>query len=131
MRTTTVIKALDGVTATTTSNVHYVGNADRVGILFKRANHSSGSSAFTVKGFLGDAENTPASAAMVAYNLLIDNVTNTNAQTLTRVAGKTLSADGYALVWCDPACLPTHLEITVTETTDGTHSAWIILQTDC
>ena len=134
------IAALNGVTVTTTSSKFWVGGARRVGIHLRRADHSAGSSAFTVKASLEPKEagnGTPdsysnrtggAGVTMTAYNMLIDNVTNTNGQTLTRVNGKTLAANGDAFLWLDPACLVNWLEITVTETTDGTHSAWIVVE---
>lgn len=114
----------NGVTATTTSAKVWVGNYKRVALLFRRENHSAGSSAFTVKGGFGSG---PAeSPTMTALNTLIDNLTNTNAQNYVRVAGKTLNADGDAMVWLDEQTPVTHLEVTVTETTDGTHKAYLI-----
>ena len=115
---------LDGVTATTTSSKYYVGGHGRVGIRMKRADHGSGTSAFAIKGSLDDESTvTP---TMTAVNMWIDNVTNTNGETLTRVNAKTLAADGEAFLWLDPAAMVTWLEVTVTETSDGTHSAWIV-----
>lgn len=125
MNTIRKIVALNGVTTTTTSNKIFVGGAKRVAVLLRRANHSSGSSAFTIKGSLDYEEVTP---TMTALNVWIDNVTNTNGQTLTRVAGKTLSADGDAFLWLDKNCIINYIEITVTETTDGTHSAWVLAE---
>jgi hypothetical protein len=134
------ITALNAVTATTTSAKFWVGGARKIGILLRRADHSSGSSAFAVKGSLepyalGAAETDEfgnrkggAGVTMTALNTLIDNVTNTNAQTLTRVNGKTLSANGDAFLWVSPETPVNWLEITVTETTDGTHSAWIVVE---
>ena len=113
------------VTATGASEQVWVGDAKRVGLLFRRADHSAGSSAFTVKGGFGEAGDNP---TMSTLNLLIDNVTNTNAQQLTRVNGKTLAANGDAILWLDPNVFVTHLEVSVAETTDGTHSAWLIVQ---
>ncbi len=118
--------ALNAVTATTTSNKFWVGDAKRVGILLRRADHGSGSSAFTIKGSLDPIGTvTP---TMTALNMFLDNATNTNGETLTRVNGKTLSANGDAFLWLDPACLINWLEITMTKTTDGTSSAWIITE---
>jgi hypothetical protein len=135
------ITALSAVTATTTSKKFWVGGASRIGIQLRRADHSSGSSAFAVKGSLEPLEsaqvktkdefNNPhggTGVTVTALNMLIDNVTNTNAQTLTRVNGKTLSSNGDAFLWIPPECLVNWLEITVTETTDGTHSAWIVVE---
>lgn len=126
MFTSKTIIALDAVTATTTSDKFYVGNAKKIAILLRRADHSSGTSAFAVKASLDEMGTvTP---TMTALNLWIDNVTNTNTQNPTRVNGKTLAADGDAFLFLDPAVHINWLEITVTETIDGTHSAWIILQ---
>lgn len=118
------ITAIDGAVATTTSSKIWIGDFDRVAILFRRAEHGSGATALSVKAGFGQlASDTP---TMTTYNMLIDNVTNTNAQTLTRVASKSLAANGDAMVWMSPEAPATHIEITLTETTDGTHSAWII-----
>ena len=126
MNNTELITALNAVTVTTTSDKFYVGNAKRISLLFRRANHSAGSSAFAVKASL-DAIGTT-TPIMTAFNLLIDNVTNANTLTLTRVNGKTLSADGDAFLFVDQMAKVNWLEITVTETTDGTHSAWILIE---
>lgn len=114
-----------GVTATTTSSKFWVGNYKRVALLFRRENDAGGTSAFTVKGGFGDGP--AASPTMTALNTLIDNVTNTNGQMPTRVNGKSIAAsNGDAMVWLDSETPVTHIEITVTETADGTHKAYII-----
>lgn len=124
MKSPKFITALNAVTATTTSNQIYIGDFKRVALLYRRANHSSGSTAFTVTaGFAADAGTDP---TMTAYNLLISNVTNAITEGITHVNSVTLSADGDAMVWMDPACPATHIAITATETTDGTHSAFVI-----
>jgi hypothetical protein len=125
MNTIKKIVALDGVTATTTSGKIFVGGAKRVGVLLRRADHTSGNTAFTIKGSMDYEEASP---TMTALNVWIDNVTNTNAQNLTRVAGKTLSANGDAFLWLDSNCIINYVEITATETTDGTHSAWVLAE---
>lgn len=134
------IAALDAVTATTTSSKFWVGGAKRIGIMIRAAAISSGNGAFAVKGSLQplgdgiatpDAYNNPTGGGgvtMTALNTLIDNVTNTNGQSLTRVNGKTLSANGDAFLWLSPETLTNWLEITVTRTTDGTYSAWIVIE---
>jgi hypothetical protein len=136
------ITALSAVTATTTSSKFWVGGARRVGIMLRAAAITSGNGAFAIKGSLqdyGDANGTPEASGnrtggvgvtMTALNVFIDNVTNTNAQTLTRVNGKTLSSNIDAFLWLSPECLMNWLEITVTRTTDGTYSAWIIVEDD-
>lgn len=110
--------------------------------MFRAAAISSGNGVFTVKGSLqdyADANGTPETnenrtggvgVTMTALNTLIDNVTNTNAQQLTRVNGKTLSSNIDAFLWLSPECLVNWLEITVTRTTDGTYSAWIVILED-
>lgn len=119
--------ALNAVTDTTVSSAHYVGGAKRIGLLFRRANNAGGSSAFTVKASLDEIGTvTP---TMTAFNMLIDNVVNANTLNLTRVNGATIGAvNGDAFLWVDPNCLVNWLEITVTETTSGSHSCWIICE---
>jgi len=96
-----------------------------VALLFRRADDAGGTSAFSVKAGFAEAASTD--PTMTTYNMLIDNVTNTNAQNYTRVASKSIAAsNGDAMVWMDPAAPATHITITVTETTDGTHSAFVI-----
>jgi hypothetical protein len=134
------ITALNAVVATTTSSKFWVGGASRIGIMIRAAAITSGNGAFTVKGSLqGYDEGSGGTDAfgnslggvpviMTALNTLIDNVTNTNAQTLTRVNGKTLSANGDAFLWLSPETPVNWLELTVTRTTDGTYSAWIVVE---
>jgi len=119
--------ALNAVTETTVSSAYYVGGAKRIGLLFRRANNAGGSSAFTVKASLDEIGTvTP---TMTAFNMLIDNVVNANTLNLTRVNGVTIGAvNGDAFLWVDPNCLVNWLEITVTETTSGSHSCWIIME---
>lgn len=127
MRSTRVLTALNAVTATTTSSKYYVGGARRIALLFRRADNAGGTSAFTVKASL-DPEDTT-TPTMTALNLWIDNVTNTNVQDLTRVNGKSIAAsNGDAFLFLDQNCIANWLEITVTETADGTHSAFIICE---
>lgn len=122
-----VIVALDGVTETTVSNKIYVGGAKRIALLFRRADNAGGTSTFSVKASL-DPEDT-VTPVMTALNLWLDNVTNASTAQLTRVNGKAIAAsNGDAFLFLDPACVVNWLEITVTETADGTHSAWVICE---
>ncbi len=123
-----VTTALDGVVATTTSNEVYIGDYKRVAILFRRADNAGGTSTFTVKaGFATDglASTDP---TMTSYTMLIDNVANANTETnVTHTASHAIAAgNGDLFVWMDPLCPATHINITVTETADGTHSAYVI-----
>lgn len=116
MKTPKVIKVLDAVTATTTSEAIDIENASKVTLEFTRANHSSGSSAFAVTVSV-DGIN------YVTFNKLIDNVTNTNAQNKTRVASASLASDTskhYSLDLENDSFR--YMKVTVTETTDGTHT---------
>ena len=111
------IKLLDAVTATTTSDVFSLEGACRATFQLTRANHSAGSSAFALEVSI-DGTN------WVTYNKLISNVTNTNAQTLTRVASVTLSSNTSSVISMDlQHDYYKYARMTVTETTDGTHSA--------
>ena len=104
------------VTATTVFPVIGVENAEKVTFMFTRANHSSGSSAFTVDGSVDGT-------TFVGINTLIDNVTNTNGQDLTRVATATLSSNTSKIYALDLGNFNyKEIRVTVTETTDGTHS---------
>jgi hypothetical protein len=126
MRQQRIITALNAVTATATSPNIPVGQARRIGILIRCANHTAGNGVFTFKASLEDVSITP--QTMTALNMVIDNLTNTNAQMPTRIASKTLSANGDALLWLDQTCFVNWLQITCTVTTDGTYSAYLILE---
>ena len=104
------------VTATTVFPVVDIENAEKVTFIFTRADHRSGSSAFTVDGSLDGT-------TFVAINTLIDNVANTNSQTLTRVASSTLSSNTSKIYSLDLENFNyKDIRVTVTETTDGNHS---------
>lgn len=111
---------IDAVTATTTSAAIDFTGVKKATWFFTRANHSSGSSTFTVEvSFDG--------VTWVAYNKLISNVTNTNAQDLTRVASVALSSDTTSTVAMDLQhdAYP-YARVTATEATDGTHTAELV-----
>lgn len=135
------ITALNAVSATTTSKKFWVGGAKRIGIQLRAASITAGNGAFAIKTSLEPFELAQAATfdefnnphggtgiTVTALNLFIDNVTNTNAQNFTRVNGTTLSANGDKFLWLDPQTLANWLEITVTRTTDGTYSAWIVVE---
>jgi hypothetical protein len=126
MRTTEVVKLLDGVTATTTSNNVYVGDCKKVAFIVTRADHGSGNSVFTFKGGM-TPDPTATAPTMVALNVIETNVANTNSQTILRTTGATLAADGSSLLWLDIEKFPVeYVNCTVTETTDGTHTCWML-----
>lgn len=117
-----LIKAIDAVTATTVSDPINIENAEKISLIFTRANHSAGSTAFSVEVSLDG--NT-----YVAFNKLISNATNTNAQTLTRVASVSLASNTSSIVAMDlENDIFRWMRITATETTDGTHTAKALIQ---
>lgn len=117
-----VIKVLDAVTATTTSSPVNILGAKKVVLFCNRADHASGSSAFSATVGVG--------TTFATYNKFISNATNTNAQTLTRVASLSLAADGSGFLTMSPEDCFEFIKVTVTETTDGTHSAWLVVEYD-
>lgn len=127
-KNSSAIPLLAAVTATTTSAGTYVGNATKMAILLTAAAISSGNGAFTFEVSM-DPVGT-ASPTWLAYNRMVDNVTNTNAQTDTRVASKTLSSNTSALLFVPDADMFSLFRTIVTRTTDGTYSAKLLIQTD-
>ena len=115
-----LITALDAVTETTTSGAINVKYAKKVVLLLTRADHSAGTSTFTVSGSVDDG------TTYVPLNILRDNATGV----LTLVANKVLSANGTALVSVDlegTGMAFDYIKVTVTEGTDGTHSAKVYI----
>src|SRR5262245_26558140 len=116
MAHTIVIKTIDAVTATTTGKKLYVGGAKRIGFMLRRADHSAGSTALSVKVSMEPENVDP---TMTACNMLVNNATNTNGQTLLRTASiSSGTANGDFFCWLDPLCVVNWVEVTVTETTD-------------
>ena|SRR3990167_7208228 len=114
--------ALNAVTATTTSDPISIEGAKKVILELTRANHSAGSSAFKVQVSWDGVTYTD-------FAGLIDNIINSNAQTITRVVTKTLSSDITAYVAMDLEYLWFKwIKVVVTETTDGTHTAKVAVQ---
>jgi hypothetical protein len=111
------VRPLNAVTQTTVSAPISLEGVLKATIQLIRADHGSGSSAFIVE-VSNDGIN------WVTYNKLITNVTNTNAQMLTRVGSVTLSSNTSSMVALDLSQdVFSWMRVTVTETTDGTHSA--------
>ena len=111
-------KVIDDATATTTAGAVNIQGASKVMMIVKRAAHGSGSSAFTATVSV-DGSN------YIDYDKWIDNVAATNSQTVAKVTTKTLSANGVDFVTMSPEDGFKDVIVKVTETTDGTHSAWI------
>ena len=116
------IKVLDDVTATTTSTAISIAGAKKVILVYKRADHNEGKTVFSAQVSL-DGVN------YITYNKWISNVANTNAQTLTRVASvDTGTANATGLLTMSPEDGFLDIKVTATETTEGTHSAWLYIE---
>lgn len=117
MKRPQLLVPISAVTSTTTSDPINIENAHRVTFEFTRANHSAGSSAFAITVSV-DGIN------YITFNKLIDNVTNTNAQQKTRVAGATLSSNTSKVYSMDlENDSYRFMKITATITTDGDATA--------
>jgi len=112
---------INAVTITTTSIVQLIAGARAVGLEFFSSlvgatQDRAGNIKITVSSDGG--------TNFRAYSMLIDNVTNTNAQYLTRVASKGLTAGSAqsAILWMTPETLAgiTHIKVVFTRTTTGT-----------
>lgn len=111
-----VLTAPTAKTATGTWDAFSVEKAKKVTLMFTRADDAGGNSAFYVQGSIDGS-------TYVTLNLLIDNVTNTNSEDLTRVAGCTLSTETSKVYAVDLDRFGfKFLKVGVTETTSGTHS---------
>ena len=116
-----IIKVLDGVTATTTSSAVNIEGAKKVVLVAQRAAHSSGSTAWTGTVSV-DGTN------FITYNKWIRNLANAIAEGVTRVTTLTQTANGVDFITMDPDDGFKEIKITATETTDGTHSAWLYIE---
>lgn len=126
-----VVHTINAATATTTGQPISMKDAVKTSFVFKRTNHGSGSSAFTVEvsaDYDPDVNVDPTSATWIAYAKLISNVANTNVQNLTRVASVSLATNTQSTVSMDPEDIYPYIRVVATETTDGTHDAWVIMQ---
>ena len=116
---------IDAVIDTATSPAQLIAGVRGIGIEFYSA---------AVEGTQDRAGNIKITVSMDGgatfrdYNMLIDNVTNTNAQTLTRVASKGLTAGSAqsAILWMTPETLSgiTHIKAVFTRTTAGTNGTF-------
>ena len=114
---------INAVTNTVTSSAQLVAGAKGVGIEFYST---------AVGGTQDRVGNITITVSMDGgttfrdYNMLIDNVVNTNAQTLTRVASKELTGVSSAILWMAPETLSgiTHIKAVFTRTTVGTNGTF-------
>lgn len=113
---------INAVTATTTSTAIPIAGAKKITLFMTRANHAAGSTAFSVT-VSGDG------STFVAFNKLISNVTNTNAQTLTRVASVSLASNTTEIASMDlTSDAFMEMKVTATETTDGVHTCRVLVE---
>lgn len=113
---------LDAVTETTTSDAVNVAGAKRVTFVFTRANHSAGSSTFTVEGTLDGV-------TWETLNLLVTNAANDNTETKARAGSLVLSDNGTELAALDLENFGfTEIRVAVAEGTDGTHTAKALIE---
>ena len=109
---------MDRISQTQTLGTSGVAGLRRLGLQFKAANIVSGSAVFKVQGTTNGAD--------WAFVNLVDNLSNTNSQNLTRVASKTLSANSNVLMWVDEGLALRAIRVSATITTDGSYSAYLI-----
>ena len=117
-----VIKVLDDVTATTTSVAVPIEGAKKVVLVYKRSDHDSGKTVFSATVSVDGAN-------YITYNKWISNTANTNSQTLTRVASvDTGAANASGFLTMSPEDGFSDIKVTATQTTDGTHAAWLYIE---
>jgi hypothetical protein len=115
-------------TATTTSPSVELKQAGKVSFAFKRSNDDAGSTAFKVQVSPDPKGVADASSTWIDYNRLISNVANTNAEMITRVGSVTISGNATEVYSMSPEDTYGKCRVVATETTDGTHNAWVIVQ---
>jgi hypothetical protein len=120
-----LVTALDGVTATTTSSAINIRYAKKVTFVFTRADNAGGTSTFTVSGSIDGT-------TYVDLNKLVTNVANANTETVVRVASVAIAntnASSIASLDLEYDVFE-YIKVTVTETSDGTHTAKVYIETD-
>ena len=112
-----VVTPLDAITEDTTSGAFDISGAKAICIEF-----TEGGTVLNRSGVLTVTVSTDGSDFR-AYSMLIDNIANTNGETLTRVASKTRAAAGTDVLWMTPETLAfkeMKVAIDVTDTTTPT-----------
>lgn len=118
------VTIFSSVATTSTSSDINIAGAKRITLLLTRNNQgaAAASTTFSVTA-------SPDGSTFLAFNKLVDNVTNTNAQNLTRVASKVLNATGTAMVSMDLQHDYLKLfRLTAVRVLDGTSSASAIIE---
>lgn len=118
------ISLFSGVATTSTSSNISVNGAKRITLLLSRDMQGAASASTTFS-----VNVSPNGVNYVAYNKLVDNVTNTNAQNLTRVASKALTATGTAMLSFDlDRDIIKFFNVVATRNLDGTSSASALIE---
>ena len=124
--TTQIVHCINGAIATATSAWINIQGAHKVILIGQRSANAGGSTTFS-----GQLAIDESGTNVITYNKWIDNLTNTNGQTLTRVASKAISnADGAIVLSMSPEDIGGFLKITATEASDGTHNAYLLITRD-
>ena len=109
---------VSSISQTQTGGCAGVAGYRRLGVQFKLANVVSGNGIFKLQGTTNGTD--------WSYLALIDNLANSNSQTLTRVLSKTLSANSNVLMWVDEGLSLRAIRVSATITTDGSYSTYLI-----
>lgn len=117
-----VVTLINAATVDKTSDSLDIAGARKVTLLFRRGTHTSGNTVFSVTASMDDI-------TYITANILIDNVTNTNAQTLTRVASSTLSTATEKMYALDLTSFGFRYIKAVTDvTTDGANTVKALVE---
>lgn len=121
MEKSTLKSILSSVVATTTSEAIEVGSVEKITLLLTATSITTGNGVFTVTGSIDGTTYVPI--------MLIDNVANTNAQTITRVDSSTLSSNSSKIYALDLEQFGYRfIKVTITRTTDGAYSCSGLLE---
>ena len=115
------IHALNATTTTGESQWFNISDANRVSLYLQRSNDDAGSTLFTINA-------SPNASDYDVYERLILNDDNTDSNNQDRVSSTTIAGDDTIMLSFSPEDVPNYIKIVETETTDGTHDAWICAQ---
>lgn len=125
MYTPPIIRRLINAKTTdfTTDALDALRSAKKATLFVKAADISSGNGVFKLQGSYA------VDGVFVDMNVLIDNVTNTNAQNVTRVGSVTLNSNTTKVYAIDLEhfSLP-FIKLDLNMTTDGTYDAWLVIE---
>ena len=120
-----ITHCINAATADTNSGWLPIAGAVKVSFFFTRSVHTSGNTVFSI-----DVAPEKDGTGGADYAKLVTNVTNTNAQNLTRVASVTLSSATTSYVSMSPEDVGGYVRVTADVTTDGTNDVWMIVCRD-